>query len=181
VIAGRPNVLFLDEPTNDFDLDTLRILEDFLEDWPGALVVISHDRTFLDRTTSRLVAVNANGTVTAVPGGVAGWIAKVEGGDRRRAGALSPSTPSPGTSIATKTRTPVSGGGSAPIGRLLREAEKNCSRLLRECDKVILALTETDDYVELTRLGSELAATRAALECAEEEWLALAEEAESGS
>ena len=61
VIAGRPNVLFLDEPTNDLDLDTLRILEEFLEDWPGALVTVSHDRTFLERTTERLVAVEAGG------------------------------------------------------------------------------------------------------------------------
>ncbi|HEX4244846.1 MAG TPA: ABC-F family ATP-binding cassette domain-containing protein, partial [Acidimicrobiales bacterium] len=68
VIAARPNVLFLDEPTNDFDLDTLRVLEDFLDDWPGALVVVSHDRTFLDRTTDHLVAVEADGTVAAVPG-----------------------------------------------------------------------------------------------------------------
>ncbi|HEY7948268.1 MAG TPA: ABC-F family ATP-binding cassette domain-containing protein, partial [Acidimicrobiales bacterium] len=51
VLAGRPNVVFLDEPTNDFDLDTLRILEDFLEGWLGALVVVSHDRTFLERST----------------------------------------------------------------------------------------------------------------------------------
>ncbi|MGH9018891.1 MAG: ABC-F family ATP-binding cassette domain-containing protein, partial [Acidimicrobiales bacterium] len=82
VLAGRPNVLFLDEPTNDFDLDTLRALEDFLEDWPGALVVISHDRTFLERTTQRLVAVEADATVAAVPGGVSGWIAGVEGTGR---------------------------------------------------------------------------------------------------
>ena len=88
VLAGRPNVLFLDEPTNDLDLDTLRILEDFLDDWPGALVVVSHDRTFLERTTDRLVAVGSDGTVAEVPGGVDGWIARAETGDVRRAGSL---------------------------------------------------------------------------------------------
>ena len=77
VLAGRPNVLFLDEPTNDLDLDTLRILEDFLEDWPGALVTVSHDRTFLERTTERLVTVEAGGAVTGVRGGVAGWLERV--------------------------------------------------------------------------------------------------------
>ncbi len=86
VLAGRPNVLFLDEPTNDLDLDTLRILEDFLEEWPGALVVVSHDRTFLDRTTERLVAVESDGSVRAVPGGVEAWVARVEGGARSPGG-----------------------------------------------------------------------------------------------
>ena len=85
VIAGRPNVLFLDEPTNDLDLDTLRILEEFLEDWPGALVTVSHDRTFLERTTERLVAVEAGGSVVGVAGGVAGWVARgVQSGPRAR-------------------------------------------------------------------------------------------------
>ena len=176
VIAGRPNVLFLDEPTNDLDLDTLRILEDFLEDWPGALVVVSHDRTFLERTTDRLVAVETDGTVAAVPGGVAGWVARVEQGDARRAGALPSRSP---TGPSARDSAPGTGAGP-PIGRLLREAEKDMVRRQRQRDRITEALSGAVGHVEMTRLGDELAAAQAALDEAEEHWLALAEEAESG-
>ena len=178
VIAGRPNVLFLDEPTNDFDLDTLRILEDFVEDWPGALVVVSHDRTFLDRTTERLVAVVDGGRVSAVPGGVAGWVAQLGQRDTRRAGSL-PSR-SPGAPRTTRATAPGAGGNPVPVGRLLREAEKNMTRWQRQRDRVAEALTGAVDHREMTRLGSELAKAQAALDRAEEQWLTLAEAAESG-
>ncbi|HEY6623657.1 MAG TPA: ABC-F family ATP-binding cassette domain-containing protein [Acidimicrobiales bacterium] len=177
VIAGRPNVLFLDEPTNDFDLDTLRILEDFVEDWPGALVVVSHDRTFLDRTTDRLVAVEDGGRVSAVAGGVAGWVARVGQGDARRAGSLpSPSRREPRTTRATG---PDAGGNPVPVGRLLRDAEKNMTRLQRQRDRVAEAVAGAVDHREMTRLGIELAEAQAALDTAEEQWLTLAEAAES--
>jgi ATP-binding cassette subfamily F protein uup len=184
VIAGRPNVLFLDEPTNDLDLDTLRILEDFLEEWPGALVVVSHDRTFLERTIDRLVAVGAGGTVSGVPGGVEGWIARVEIGDLRRAGALPApaSTPSATTKAKPTPRRAGRGSGgrgSVPTNRLLREAEKNMVKLQRQRDKIAEALTATHDHVEMNRLGAELAAAQAALSEAEENWLALAEDTET--
>jgi len=184
VIAGRPNVLFLDEPTNDLDLDTLRILEDFLEEWPGALVVVSHDRTFLERTIDRLVAVGAGGTVSGVPGGVEGWIARVGSGDLRRAGALPApaSTPSATTKAKPTPRRAEQGGGgrgSVPTNRLLREAEKNMVKLQRQRDKIAEALTATHDHVEMNRLGAELAAAQAALSEAEENWLALAEDTET--
>ena len=74
-LADQPNVLLLDEPTNDLDLDTLRALEDFLEDWPGALVVVSHDRSFVDRTVEEVLALDGNGGAALVRGGVAGWMA----------------------------------------------------------------------------------------------------------
>jgi ABC transport system ATP-binding/permease protein len=76
VLADRPNVLLLDEPTNDLDLDTLRALEDFLEDWPGALVVVSHDRAFLERTVEDVVVLEgpgAGGQAGRRPGGYAAW------------------------------------------------------------------------------------------------------------
>jgi ABC transport system ATP-binding/permease protein len=178
VIAGRPNVLFLDEPTNDLDLDTLRILEDFLEEWPGALVVVSHDRTFLDRTTERLVAIGAGGTVSAVPGGVEGWVARLDLGDLRRAGKLSdPVSRQPGVSA---NESAGSGGRAAPRGRALRQAEKNLARAERERDRITEALTRSVDHVEMVRLGRELAAVQAELDQAEEDWLAVAGEIESG-
>jgi ATP-binding cassette subfamily F protein uup len=185
VIAGRPNVLFLDEPTNDLDLDTLRILEDFLEEWPGALVVVSHDRTFLERTTDRLVAVGDGGSVSGVPGGVSGWIARMEGGDARRAGALPAGTASPATKEAPSgaSKKPdngdigAGGRGPVPVNRLLRDAEKNMVKLQRQRDKIAETLTGITDHVALNRIGAELAAAQATLNEAEETWLALAVDA----
>ena len=176
VIAARPNVLFLDEPTNDLDLDTLRILEDFLEDWPGALVVVSHDRTFLERATDRLVAVGAGGGVVGVPGGVSGWIAGVESGDRRRVGSL-PSLAS--TSTPNTTRRRPAANGDVALGQLLRQAEKTVARLQRQRDKITEELTTAQDHIEMNRLGADLAAAQAVLDEAEDRWLTLAEEAES--
>jgi ATP-binding cassette subfamily F protein uup len=74
-LIEQPNVLLLDEPTNDLDLDTLRALEDYLDDWPGIVVVVSHDRTFLDRTVSEVMALDGDGSARLVRGGVAGWLA----------------------------------------------------------------------------------------------------------
>jgi ATP-binding cassette subfamily F protein uup len=187
VIAGRPNVLFLDEPTNDLDLDTLRIVEDFLEDWPGALVVVSHDRAFLERTTERLIAVNPGGTVSAVPGGVSGWMSRMQG-DNPYGATAAPISASI-TSARPAKRVPAAQAGSSggsgtatgsPIGRRLREAEKEMVRLQRRRDSVAETLSGVTDYVELHRLGAALSAAQAALDQAEEQWLAVAEEAESG-
>jgi ATP-binding cassette subfamily F protein uup len=178
VLAARPNVLFLDEPTNDLDLDTLRILEDFLEEWPGALVVVSHDRTFLDRTTHRLVAVEADGTVAAVPGGVTGWVARMERGDPRRAGALRPAAAPTGRPV-TKAHSAAARADVVARGRLLREAEKRVTRLERQRDRILESLATAPDYQEMTRLGVDLDGVQSELEKAEDAWLREAEAAET--
>ncbi|MCH6471099.1 ABC-F family ATP-binding cassette domain-containing protein [Sinomonas terrae] len=70
LLVGEPNVLMLDEPTNDLDTDTLAAVEDVLDGWPGTLVVVSHDRYLLERVTDHQLALLGDGKVRALPGGV---------------------------------------------------------------------------------------------------------------
>jgi ATP-binding cassette subfamily F protein uup len=176
VLARQPNVLLLDEPTNDLDLDTLRVLEDFLEDWPGALVTVSHDRAFLERTVEDALVLDGRGGVARAPGGYAAWEAarraRLAGDDPGASRTTRPSSapPSPSTS---KPRSP------STLHRLLRSAEREVAELERRRDALHQSLVDAGgDHVELARLGTELAAVVDELAAAEERWLAVAEEAD---
>jgi ATP-binding cassette subfamily F protein uup len=179
VLAKRPNVLFLDEPTNNLDLDSIRILEEFFEEWTGALVVVSHDRTFLDRTIDRLVGLDASGTLSPVIGGLAAWIAEAE---RRSASGRSFAATSPGVVAPAPTqdgRASTSRGRSAStIQRELRDAEREIARLERLRDELTLRLSTTTRHTELAEIGSALAAAEEALATTEHRWLELSEESE---
>jgi ATP-binding cassette subfamily F protein uup len=104
VLAGLPNVLLLDEPSNDLDLDTLRALEDHLDAWPGAVVVVSHDRAFLERTVEDVLVLDGRSRAALAPGGYAGYAASRSSTTSRNATlptAGRPSVPSlPGASGA---------------------------------------------------------------------------------
>jgi ATP-binding cassette subfamily F protein uup len=203
VLAAKPNVLLLDEPTNDLDVDTLRVLEEFLDDWPGALVVVSHDRAFLERTVTDVVVMEPGARPARRPGGYAAWE------DERRAnrarGRATTTTTTP-TARAARANGPRSGGArtndgaanrpdktstpprsaTAPrststLRHLMKDADKEIARLGRR--RVALEQELADkagraDHTELTALGAELATVLDALEAAEERWLALGEEAE---
>ena len=186
VLASRPNVLLLDEPTNDLDLDTLRALEDFLEEWPGALVTVSHDRTFLERATDRLVACRDR-RVGEVSGGLSAWIAEATSGEGRRPSRPASPPPDRGAPVAGRAVAPVP-APAPPVGRRrssttigfeLRQLDKELGRLTRERDRLAEAFAATADHRELAPIGADLAAAEARLDEAEERWLALAEEAEA--
>ncbi len=171
VLATKPNLLVLDEPTNDLDLDTLRALEGFLDDWPGALVVASHDRTFLDRTVDHVLAIESGGSVVRVPGGVTGWLA-----GRHRA------APEAGAKAANgRPAAPArSGKDRAPsqytLGRQLRDTEQAMAKAQRQVDRLHAELTSAADHAQLARIGAELATAQAELTQLEERWLELAEQ-----
>jgi ABC transport system ATP-binding/permease protein len=180
VLAKRPNVLFLDEPTNNLDLDTIRILEEFFEEWTGALVVVSHDRTFLDRTIDRLVGLDSNGTLSPVTGGLAAWIAEAErrSASGRSSAAVTPQSSSGATSIPTGRSATTRGRSASTIHRELRDAEREMTRLGRLRDELTSRLSTTTQHTELAEIGSALATTEAALAATEHRWLELSEESE---
>ena len=76
ILMEAPNVLFLDEPTNDLDIETLTILEDYLDHFAGIVVTVSHDRYFLDRVVRRIFAFEENGTITQYEGGYSDYLRK---------------------------------------------------------------------------------------------------------
>ena len=176
-LATKPNVLLLDEPTNDLDLDTLRSLEDFLDDWPGALVVVSHDRAFLERTVTDVLVVDGEGTAARRPGGMAAWDAERRARtDRpRRSGApavASAAAPSPVGSPA-KARTP------STLRRLIQDAEKELAKLdkrHRALDDDVAAAAAAGDHARLAELGAAVAEVDAQVTAVEERWLELGAE-----
>jgi ATP-binding cassette subfamily F protein uup len=169
VLAAKPNLLVLDEPTNDLDLDTLRALEAFLDGWPGALVAASHDRAFLDRTIDHVLEIADGGVVRRVPGGVAGWLAS----------RTARPSPAPSRSAgAAATGAPRRPGGPSPstLGRRLRETEQQMAKVQRRRDQLTERLHGTGDHRELAALGAELAAAQAELDELESRWLELADQ-----
>jgi ABC transport system ATP-binding/permease protein len=183
VLAAKPNVLLLDEPTNDLDLDTLRLLEDFLDEWPGALLVVSHDRAFLERTVADVIVLDGQGFAGRRPGGYAAW--ERERHLRHGRSKSSARTVGRGTEQAAP---PEPAGPAEPSGR---RSPSTLRHLMKQVDAEITRLSSrravleaelagaAADHEALARLGAELAAVGDELGEAEERWLALAEEAEA--
>jgi len=172
VLVGEPNVLLLDEPTNDLDVDTLTELEDLLDGWPGSLVVVSHDRYFLERVTDHAVALLGDGKLSFLGGGIDEYLARRA--VRERSGPVAPLAPAPG---------PRPGDQGS---RQRRNAQKELQRLERQIDRLGAReqeLTEAlaaraSDYTALIELGGQLRAVQAEKARLEEDWLATAEDAE---
>lgn len=176
-LLEQPNVLLLDEPTNDLDLDTLRALEDYLEDWPGIVVVVSHDRTFLDRTVTEVMAVDESGSVSMIRGGVEGWLAQ------RRAPVPTNRVPAAPPSPRAASESVVFRSPST-LRRLLARAESVMSEAVTHRSRLEMEIAAevgrgAPDHHVLARLSEQLAAAQTDVETAEMAWLELAGEAES--
>jgi ATP-binding cassette subfamily F protein uup len=166
-LMEAPNLLLLDEPTNDLDLDTLEVLEEYLDAWPGAFVVASHDRYFLDRVCDDIFSIEPDGTVQHHPGGWPAYWAS-----RQTQPTTSPRTPGKRPQRSTTPRT-------KPTWKQRRELEELTKRipLLETLRSDLAAQLDAagSDYVVTTELALRLDATVAELDAAETSWLELTE------
>ncbi|HEC10964.1 MAG TPA: ABC transporter ATP-binding protein [Acidimicrobiales bacterium] len=175
VLARSPNVLLFDEPTNDLDLDTLRSLEGFLDDWSGSLVVVSHDRVFLEKTAEVVLSVSTDGTCRFVGSGEQVWATAREGRRRRPGGGGTGSKDGSGKpgDHRPRRRSP------STLRRLIAAAEEEMSSISARRDELISEMSRPGlDHGTLASLGRELDDVDAELTRVEESWLALAVEAE---
>jgi len=170
-LMEAPNLLLLDEPTNDLDLDTLEVLEEYLDAWPGAFVVASHDRYFLDRVCDDIYSIEPDGEVRHHPGGWPAYWA-----DRQATPTGPPPSSSgedPGRSAAPQTKL------SWKERRELEDLTKRIPRLEKvRADLAAQLDASADDYVVATDLGHRLDATIAEIDEAETSWLELTEKME---
>ncbi|MEU1400344.1 ABC-F family ATP-binding cassette domain-containing protein [Micromonospora zamorensis] len=173
LLAGEPNVLLFDEPTNDLDTDTLASLEDLLDSWPGTIIVASHDRYLIERVTDTAYGMFGDGRLVHLPGGVDEYLARTA----ERAG----SAPRVGVNPASAPTGPSAGGMSAAE---VRQARKELSRLERQLGKLdqrettLLGQLAADatDYARVAELDTQLKDLRAERERIEESWMTLAED-----
>lgn len=200
VLLSEPNVLILDEPSNDVDTDMLAAMEDVLDSWPGTLIVVSHDRYLVERVTDRQYAI-FDGRLRHLPGGVDEYLelsdaakAGSEGGaPKKAAGGSAPKAP--GKSVGSAK---TGGGGSAKTGGSSaaersgaelsgagrRAAEKEVNsidrRLAKLADKVAqmharMAEHDQSDYVGLRKHADDLRDLEAEVAELEDRWLELSE------
>ncbi|MFB7886056.1 ABC-F family ATP-binding cassette domain-containing protein [Microbacterium sp. NPDC056057] len=176
ILLEQPNVLILDEPTNDLDTDMLAAIEDLLDSWPGTLLVVSHDRYFIERVTDQQFAI-LGGHLRHLPGGVDEYLRLRE--RERTAGPAASKAPDAAPAASVSSTTP------SLSGQELRAAQKEVASLERRLEKLetqiaaaktALADHDQSDYVglgaEMARIG-ELEKERDGVE---ERWFELTEQ-----
>ena len=167
LLMGAPNVLVLDEPTNDFDVETLSALEDLLDGFAGTLLIVSHDRYFLERVCDDFVALLGDEQVRDLPGGVEEYL------DRRRA--LQRAADESAAAVVAAALPSKSSAARQ------REVQKAQSRLERQIDKLRdreselhrLLSEHATDYEQVGVLNDELREVESRREVLEDEWLTL--------
>jgi ABC transport system ATP-binding/permease protein len=174
--AREANLLVLDEPTNDLDLETLDLLQEVIADYEGTVLIVSHDRDFLDRTVTITLGLDGSGTVDIVAGGYADW-------EKRRRTAPGASARAQRTSLKPAARAPV------PSSKLTYKDQRDLDRLPAEIERLQVQIAGTEEaladpdlysgdpdrFAALTRQLDQL---RAEKDAAEQRWLEVAELAE---
>lgn len=179
IMARESNLLILDEPTNDLDVETLDLLQDILGEYPGTVLLVSHDRDFIDRVATTTVALEGQGRATAYPGGWSDYAAQ-------RGVAAAERDARPNTPVVS-TPKPEARRSTDPLTfterKRLEDLPSQIARLEAEIAKLTAFLSEDGIFlrepVKVARATQLMAERQAALARAEEDWMALEEKAAS--
>lgn len=172
VLMSAPNILLLDEPTNDLDIETLNILENYLEGFEGAVLAVSHDRYFLDKTARRIFEFRPNGDVQEYLGNYADYLDKRKELER----------PTAEKTEKTEKSKPKNTGKTKMSYKDRYELE-HIDDEIAELEQKLAALKEeqaqiTSDFVRLQELSEQIETVSGALDAKEERWIELQEMAE---
>ncbi|MDO3396409.1 ABC-F family ATP-binding cassette domain-containing protein [Nocardioides sp. SOB44] len=176
LLLEEPNVLLLDEPTNDLDIDTLQVLEDFLDAWPGTLVVVSHDRYFLERVTDSVWALLGDGQVSMLPRGVDEYLERRAQGMAPTGAGTGSGAGAGGSDVPTSKRAKPGSAEERAARKAVTRVEKAIKRLdAREAELNAQVLEHASDHAKVATLGAELSALAAEKDELELEWLEASE------
>ncbi|MEU2821519.1 ABC-F family ATP-binding cassette domain-containing protein [Streptomyces bacillaris] len=176
LLMDEPNVLFLDEPTNDLDIETLTQLEDLLDGWPGSMIVISHDRFFIERTTDRVMALLGDRALRMLPRGIDEYLERRQ---RMEEAATPSAAPAPAREASAAPAAPALSAQEA------RAAKKELQKVERQLDKISTRETalhkqiaeNATDFEKVAKLDAELRELVTERDELEMRWLELAEDA----
>jgi ABC transport system ATP-binding/permease protein len=180
VLFVNPNFLILDEPTNDLDLQTLRTLEEFLMDFPGCILIVSHDRYFMDRMVEHLFAFEGEGVIKDYPGNYTqyrSYLKEIEAGTKKDDGKMN--MVSVEEKVETKVETSNNLGAPKKLSfkekSELENLDKDIPALQKEKEILELKMSENIAYEEIQKIGVRVNEIIAALDAKEMRWLELSE------
>ncbi|MFD5348216.1 ABC-F family ATP-binding cassette domain-containing protein [Streptomyces anulatus] len=174
LLMDEPNVLFLDEPTNDLDIETLTQLEDLLDGWPGSMIVISHDRFFIERTTDRVMALLGDRALRMLPRGIDEYLERRQ----RMEEESTPSAAAPRPSSAPAAVPAVSAQEARAAKKELQKVERQLDKLSTRETKLHAQIAENaTDFEKVAGLDAELRELVTERDELEMRWLELAEDA----
>ena len=182
-LATPANLLVLDEPTNDLDMDTLDLLEDLLADYEGTLILVSHDRDFVDRLATSTIALDGHGKVVETPGGWQDFLSQNPGFFKSVADGAAQPAPAPKSSPAQRVEPPKPSKLSYKDQRRLQELDAAIAALPGKIAKLETDMADPNLYTRdpsgFAKLSAALEAARQELAASEEEWLELEERREA--
>lgn len=172
LLIGQPNVLLLDEPTNDLDIDTLTILEDYIQTFKGAVIAVSHDRYFLDKTMDKLLVFQGEGHITTYFGSMSDYLAV----SKEPAKKVTKAEVRPTSEVEKKAKTKL----TYMEQREWETIETDIAHLEEQSAKITEGMNhQGDDFTKLQQLQTELARVEEELDEKMERWEYLSEFAEN--